>query len=279
MIDTSTLQTWLKKKQVFAGSIDGELGPQTWDGIDKVTSGLAYNAGFLPIFNTPWEPERRRVAAEQLFLEEQGFDVGEIDGYSGVKTQLAYEAWIKEVRDHDANIPVKPSIPVKPIRAPAPVPTSLVSKNNWPRQSEVPTYYGEMGQHQRMTTVPYTLYYDKTPVNQISLHETCSPSAVRVLTKVLKIYGAARIASLGLNKYSGSLNVRKMRGGDAWSMHSWGIAIDFDAGNNPLAWDHTRARFAKPEYVQWWQCWEEEGWVSLGRARDFDWMHVQAARL
>ena len=35
----------------------------------------------------------------------------------------------------------------------------------------------------------------------------------------------------------------------------------------------------KADYDKWWEFWEEEGAVSLGRARDFDWMHVQFARL
>ena len=271
MIDVRTLQSWLKKKQLYAGDLDGELGPQSWAAIHKVTASLPHN--------TDWNRDRERVAAEQMFLEAVGFDVGEIDGYIGVKTQAAFERWVGAVREHDAADPI-PAKPVGPLFVPvAPAEPKASIKNVWPTQSGVPAFYGEVGQHQRMTVVPYTLFYDKTPLNKISLHEKVSDSAVRVLAKALKIYGPDRIASLGLNKYSGSLNVRKMRGGSAWSMHSWGIAIDFDAGNNPLEWDHTRARFAKPEYVQWWQCWDEEGWLSLGRSRDFDWMHVQAARL
>ena len=46
-----------------------------------------------------------------------------------------------------------------------------------------------------------------------------------------------------------------------------------------LRMDSTEAEFAKPEYDKWWECWEDEGWTSLGRTRDFDWMHVQAAHL
>ena len=268
MIDLRTLQSWLKRKQLYAGGVDGEIGPATWAAIHKVTASLPHN--------TEWVRDRERIAAEQMFLEESGFDVGEIDGYSGLKTQAAFEAYIKKVREHDSNDMPSPPTPAP---TPAPIPVGSAVKNNWPRQSGVPAFYGEVGQHQKMTTVPYTLFYEKTPLSRISLHEKVSDSAVRVLTKALKIYGIERISSLGLNKYSGSLNVRKMRGGSAWSMHSWGIAIDFDAGNNDLNWDHTRARFAKPEYVQWWECWEEEGWVSLGRTRDFDWMHIQAARL
>ena len=70
-----------------------------------------------------------------------------------------------------------------------------------------------------------------------------------------------------------------MRGGSAWSVHTWGAALDFDPENNQLRWNRSRARFARPEYERWWRFWEEEGFVSLGRARDFDWMHVQAANL
>lgn len=63
------------------------------------------------------------------------------------------------------------------------------------------------------------------------------------------------------------------------SLHSWGIAIDFDPERNALNWDHTKARLARPDAEDFWKIWEAEGWVNLGRSRDFDWMHVQAARL
>jgi len=62
-------------------------------------------------------------------------------------------------------------------------------------------------------------------------------------------------------------------------MHAWSIAIDFDPARNKLSWNNTRARLAKPDAVKFWELWEAEGWVSLGRARNYDWMHVQAARL
>ena len=70
-----------------------------------------------------------------------------------------------------------------------------------------------------------------------------------------------------------------MRGGTQYSMHSWGIAIDFDPERNQLNWGRDRARLAAADCVPFWDIWEAEGWVSLGRARNFDWMHVQAARL
>jgi hypothetical protein len=96
---------------------------------------------------------------------------------------------------------------------------------------------------------------------------------------VLQHYGPDKVRQLGLDLFGGCLNVRKMRGGSAWSMHSWGIAFDFDPDRNQLKWGRDRAVFARPEYQKWWELWEEEGAVSLGRARNFDWMHVQFASL
>jgi hypothetical protein len=62
-------------------------------------------------------------------------------------------------------------------------------------------------------------------------------------------------------------------------MHAFACAIDWDPERNPLRADHRWAQFAKPEYQPFLDAWEAEGWTSLGRAKDFDWMHVQAAHL
>jgi hypothetical protein len=69
-----------------------------------------------------------------------------------------------------------------------------------------------------------------------------------------------------------------MRGGNAWSMHSWGIAFDFDPDRNQLKWGRDKAAFGRPEYGKWFELWEE-GAISLGRARNFDWMQTQFATL
>ncbi len=91
-------------------------------------------------------------------------------------------------------------------------------------------------------------------------------------------YGEAEIARLRLDVYGGCYNPRKKRGGSTWSTHAWAVALDFDPANNRLRWGRDKASFARPDYDAWWNIWENEGWVSLGRVKNFDWMHVQAVK-
>jgi len=70
-----------------------------------------------------------------------------------------------------------------------------------------------------------------------------------------------------------------MRGGSSWSMHSWGTAVDLDPDRNRLRWNSSKAFLARSEYKPFWEIVESEGWTSLGRERNFDWMHFQSAHL
>lgn len=110
--------------------------------------------------------------------------------------------------------------------------------------------------------------------------KNCYPVATsNGYTRVHGHYGEQRIRDLGLDLFGGCYNNRKMRGGSNLSMHALAIAIDHDPERNQLRWGRDRAAFAKPVYDAWWRFWADEGWVSLGRERDMDWMHIQAARL
>lgn len=252
MIDNTTLQVWLQGRGLYAGRVDGKEGPLT-------------RAAISALVNQPeWPFPRQRVAAEQLLLAETGLDPGPSDGLVGPRTLDARARWITMARDLPDLFPV----PEQPVTV-------------WPRQRDVPTFYGEMGSSLHPVVVPWPIFYDGKLVkrNEITMHAKVVKSARRVFEKVHKAYGDKEIARLGLDRYSGCFNIRKMRGGTAMSMHSWAIAIDWRWQDNQFTWNHTRAVFARPEYEPWWLAWEAEGWLSLGRARDFDWMHVQAARL
>lgn len=225
----------------------------------------------------------------QSRLTSHGFPVGPIDGVIGDKTTAAIKAFqsrngiLPSGKADEATVAALRSTSagpvVRPIGEDQPAPTI---KSVWPRQADVSAFYGAVGTSQTSIAIPFDMWlaWDKSVrVRKMTLHTKVAASAERVLQAVAGLYSAQERKTIGLDLFGGSLNVRKMRGGSAWSMHSWGIAIDFDPERNQLKWDHTRARLAKPDAIPFWLEWEKEGWVSLGRARDFDHMHVQAARL
>ncbi len=274
-----TAITFAQKKLQAAGldpgKIDGCLGDQTYR---AVRAALQAKAAQLPKDWQTWSGQRQAVAYLQLLCLENGIDPGAIDGGWGPQTTYAVESL--DYRDRHGQLP-KPWRDDEPAASPVILPAPA---QRWPRQTqaELVKFYGEPGTHQVSINLPYPhrLAWDlEKVVNRFSCHEQVHDSLERVLTKVLAHYGPERIHALHLDLWGGCLNVRKMRGGSNWSMHSWGIAIDYDPAHNQLKWGKDRAHFARPDYAVWWQCWEEEGWLSLGRTRNYDWMHVQAARL
>jgi len=256
------IQSELKRKNLNPGPVDGILGKKTLHALSKVKD--------LP---KTWSNDRKMVGFIQLVATEENIDAGKIDGLWGPQTAHAYESLV-ELRKHGA---------VTIFRRPGE--TEQKDPNNWPSQkkeSDLIEYYGTVGKNQTSVVVPYPhiIAWDKTKsVTKITCHKKVADSLIRVLTKVNNHYGIDEIRRLRLNMWGGGLNVRKMRGGSRYSMHSWGIAMDYDPENNRLKWGSDRATFAQPDYNRWWDFWEEEGWISLGRARNYDWMHVQAARL
>lgn len=207
---------------------------------------------------------RRTQAALRAFQRLNGLND---DGIPGPKTEAAL--WPAYIHERDAELPeeaVPPDVPL------------------WPRQAAVEAFYGAPGdgQKQVMLELPYPmrLAWDKRKVvNRFSVHHKVVESAGRAFARIAEEYGPAERAALGIDLFGGCLNVRKMRGGNSWSMHSWGIAIDFDPARNQLNWGSAKARLALPDAERFWRIWEAEGWLSLGRSRNYDWMHVQAARL
>jgi hypothetical protein len=144
-------------------------------------------------------------------------------------------------------------------------------------------YYGDVGTNQTTLKLPWNMvlaWDTKKIISSFSCHEKVHDSMLRCFQRIGDAYPDPQVRrQLGIDLWGGCLNVRQMRGGSSWSMHSWGIAIDFDPDRNQMYWGRDKARLAKSDCETFWKIWEEEGAVSLGRARNFDWMHVQFARI
>lgn len=73
-----------------------------------------------------------------------------------------------------------------------------------------------------------------------------------------------------IKTFDGSYNARKKRGGSTWSVHSWGLAVDLNAGQYPMG---TSAASTSPRYKQIAQIFARNGFYQLGN----DPMHFQFA--
>jgi hypothetical protein len=265
------VKTYLKGIGLYQGELDNEYGPLVKVAIEAMflNQGVTGFAG--------WSKDRRIIAAEQLLTRIENIDIGRIDGLKGPQTDYAFEVFdgrkrgdasVETWRDGEENEP--------PLVAPK------AAAQIWPLQRDCLKFYGPVGANQTKLQFPYPMKiaWDlKKTTRSTSCHEKVHDVAARIFDRVLDHYGPEKISALRLDLFGGCLNVRKMRGGSAWSMHSWGIAFDFDPERNQLKWGRDRAAFAKPDYAMWFKLWEEEGAVSLGRARNYDWMHTQFARL
>ena len=251
------------------GEVDGKTGSRTYGAVNQA---LQRRTADLADDWLQWSDSRKTVAYLQLLCKDQDIEVGRIDGFWGPQTEYAFDTLSYYLEHGELPRPWRDETPLD------------ANPNDWPQQdeAEIIQFYGQRGQNLVKLEVPYPhrlAWNLRQNVPYFYCHAKVHDSAKRVLQRVVDHYGVDRIKELGLDLYAGCFNERKMRGGTRWSLHSWGIAIDYDSKRNQFNWGRDRAAFAHPDYDAWWRFWEEEGWLSLGRSRNFDWMHVQAAKL
>lgn len=248
--------------KIFALSLaeDGIIGNNTLQAIATIQS-----------VSNNWDQNRQIIGALQFICTRNNIETGIIDGYWGSVTEWAYE---------QLKVKIATGHPPKPWRDDEGIGAIPDRTAKWPLQTqdELFKFYGDVGINQVKVDCPYPLRIEWAPekvINRFSCHEKVADSIYNALNNTLQYYGHDRIQQLGLDLWSGCLNVRKMRGGTKYSTHSWGISIDFYAARNKLRWGKDKAAFAKADYDKWWEFWENEGATSLGRTRNYDWMHIQ----
>lgn len=126
--------------------------------------------------------------------------------------------------------------------------------------------------------LPYTMHLawdTDSQVRTMMCHKLIADKLKAVFSDILAHYGHEKIKELGIDLFGGCFNYRKMRNGSSLSMHSWGIAIDLDPARNLLKETSNTARFARPEYKPMIDIFYKHGFESLGREKNYDWMHFQ----
>lgn len=252
MIDAKTLQKYLNLAGNYNLVADGVFGPKSFSAARDLLTDLRCPG--------TWPDARTYVAIEQLFLNSAIGTSLLVDGVDGPKTAAARLIYT------NSDLTPQPKV--------------------WPRQSSVPTYFGAITTaNQTRVEVPFTMYADyqrltSQIVETIQCHKLVAANLERILKRTVAHYGAVQLRKLNLDIFSGSRVVRIITGGVGYSMHSWGIAFDFDAANNEFdqqSWEG--AAFSKAIYAPWLQFWYDEGAINLGKERNYDWMHFQFARL
>jgi hypothetical protein len=126
---------------------------------------------------------------------------------------------------------------------------------------------------------PMKLAWDKTQTTKkMRCHKLVASKFTKVFEQILAAYGLEKIQELGIDIFGGCFNFRVMRGGTEMSKHSWGVAIDLDPERNQLKETSKTARFARPEYKKMIDIFYANGFISLGREKNYDWMHFEIAK-
>lgn len=140
--------------------------------------------------------------------------------------------------------------------------------------------FGKAGDESNLVTVKvpenYPLKYEGNRVKAIRVHKLVADRLEAALNDIINHYGDdIETVAPGACVYDGSYNFRKSRSSSSQSVHSWGVAIDFDASNNQLKTKAPSARLSQPIYKAFFDILEYHGFLSLGRRQNSDWMHVQ----
>lgn len=274
-MDILAVQRLLAKTGYYTAGLDGVLGPQTLKAVEVIerTQKKQYPS------NVRWSDKRRAIAAAQAVLNAWKYEAGAVDGLAGHNTLEAFRAW-----DYFSTHGKREAVRRPALKSYSP--PKATKGSQLPRQRDVAKFYGRPGKdiQRQLTSVilPFKVRIDwnlSSRTNRITVHRKCAPSLKTALIEVHKYYGEAKWRKLGLDRYAGAFNHRKMRGGSRWSMHAYGCAIDFYASKNGLRTRCPKALFCDREYKPFLDIMQAHGWLPAIRLWGADAMHFQRARM
>jgi hypothetical protein len=223
----------------------------------------------LKLFPISYSSQRKVIAYVQHFLSTKGIKIV-IDGYYGEQTDYLLNSYIEYLKTGK----------VKAWRIDNKLNIHSNLKSKYPSYNKLDEFYGTVDE------IPSKLIKVKIPyihnlawnINQkityVSCHKLIAEPYQNILEEVFKVYNKD-VYKLNLNVFGGCYNKRKMRGGNKWSTHSYGIAFDYDPENNQLKWGRDKAEFAKPDYADWLNIWNKYDAINLGEVKNYDWQHFQ----
>lgn len=117
---------------------------------------------------------------------------------------------------------------------------------NWPLQRDAVKFYGDPASvyfsRLNITRImtPWQCFYGNAKVSSIQVNKKCADTFEAWFEKIWENAEKRQsvINEWGMSSFAGSFVVRPKRGSTTPSMHSFGCAIDFDAGRNGFH-DHT----------------------------------------
>lgn len=170
-------------------------------------------------------PEITRYVQRTAVAE--GYDVGPIDGCWGPRTDTAWRQMAGLL--------------------PTPLPSAYEAKTprdggSWPAADDasLQAFYGAPGENMVQFTLPFPmrLAWDTgTIVKRASANRACVEAFQAALEGIKTYYGdLAAVRAHRMDRFGGIFNLRRKRGGTAWSVHAYGAAIDLDPEQNQMGW-------------------------------------------
>lgn len=115
-------------------------------------------------------------------------------------------------------------------------------------------------------------------VGNFLCHAKVAESLYNILVDLKYTYGPQELDKLGINVFGGCYNYQRVRNGNRFCTHSWGIALSLNPQKNRYEDDSTKALFAKPEYKKLIDTFYKYGWYNEGVELNKNYGHFQAVK-